>query len=937
MKRILKMSPKLFVDLDTGYCSPSETGFGDTYKERLSDAPLRVLNYLVNHKDVTCHTTDLAALFTGTGFTDKEPRIRGYINKIKTVFGRINPYFNSDEGRIFIQSVREKGYVFHLPKEGKLILITSPLAALKLLEPGYMAEQKKYARGKAEEVKKCFQQMESDWENTFHAVLMDLDEQRSEQRRLLKELEKYVLEADCRGGVTALTSRGADGKTVLLAQFARRCTEDHPNWNIYYLNIAQEDLTFDAAEALIKHFRQNGIGKIRKSILLIDAPDLMSDSFRNLLEMLQEEKTEWLYVLFTCRLSELVTAYQNDLYSEKYAPVRAFLVSCEKKEDRNAYSVTNISLLDDMAKQVTDYYVSEKLRKSVLKEIAVCGFQKEADWSNAKLNQLLSDLDCSKKSFVELYLELFCRAADTNEWTEKRVVAHHSCKGSMPWDDWEKTFKYSDQFCSKQKISGVLPYVFAFLKHKLPVTAVFLYYLTGYTSVPSMRELLACCDNGWFYFKDDQIKVRHESVLDAYYLLRPFNSAQISFETLLSENWMDRDTLTAFVRHFFEKIMYTAQTGSPALINLYTLVVMLMDNREYMKVLADNDMAHIPEIAFFWMEYGPEYNGTDLSGMKRAFAASFNNVLDSTDREMTRLMYWKEMLILATYYFNELPECLKKYYDTQNAERQRELMNVLQEEYTSGSRFRGREWMERMRYYMDQLPGEETDPKTKQTFLSDVILKHPELYVIMDLEAQLAVMMRSEYKDRDKVVNLFERLGEEYEKAFHVSLLNDDKEMLEIVLIKWAYLDFDYCKYHHCYELLRIALKIIPESQEGAYWIYYMGGMLRESEGFPEYGAANPFSDLDKAESNYLKALEIYMKFGDQNHTEDYLVILKALAALYYRQGEAEKEQNIYRLIEQRVPASLIRKEIHAVAESEGWTGLNDGDDDIIIPIGIGN
>ena len=58
-----------------------------------------------------------------------------------------------------------------------------------------------------------------------------------------------------------------------------------------------------------------------------------------------------------------------------------------------------------------------------------------------------------------------------------------------------------------------------------------------------------------------------------------------------------------------------------------------------------------------------------------------------------------------------------------------------------------------------------------------------------------------------------------------------------------------------------------------------------ENEGIPEYGVPNPYFNIDKAEESYLKAFDIYMKYGDQNQTEDYLVILKALATLYYKQG----------------------------------------------------
>ena len=937
MKRILKMSPGLYVDLESGYCSRFETILEDKNKDRLSEAPLRVFNYLVEHKETLCKNEVLEGLFDRNTSADKTPRIRGYINKIRTVFSGIDPYFKSDEGKEFITSRYEQGYVFHLPKGGELIFVSSPLDSLHQLDPVYLGTQKKYAQKNAETIEKHFRQMKSDWDNTFQAVLLGLDVQGAAQWKVLNTLEKYVLEADCREGITALTSRGADGKTVLLAQFAKRCAENHPNWNLYDLNMAQTELSFDAIDAVIKHLRQNGIGNIKKNILLIDAPDLMSASFRNLLLKLQEERIEYLHVLFTCRLSELVMAFHDSPDSEKYVPVRTFLITCEEENERNALYGTDINLLADIAKQMSGFYVPEKLRKEVLRSAAVSEFQKAAGWTDEKLNPLLNDLECSKKSFVELYLDLFCRAAGDSDGMDKSIIEDHNCKGSLPWDDWERLFRNADQFCRKQKLSAVFPYVMAFLKYKLPVTAAFLYSLTEYTSVTALRDLLACCDNEWFYFENDKIRIRHKSVLDAYFLLHPANSAQTSFETLLQGNWMDTDTLLHFVNHFFEKIMYTDPAGIPGPLNLHSLLLTLMKSQESMRLLADNDMADIPEIAYLWLEYGPEFYESDLSGMKRAFAASLDRVLASTDKEITRLMYWKDMLLLATYYFDDLPEWLKEFYDAQTHENQSGLMNVLEEEYTSGGRYRGIPWQKRMRHYINQLRERESDQKgtndqnDEQIFMSGLLSRHPELHAIQILESQLIEMMNSTERVPGKMEQLTDIIFAQYKSAYETANKQKDKELLMSVLIKWAYLYYGILKYEDSFKLIRLAQREIPDKQEGAYWIYYMEGVLREDCGVPEYGLRNPFYSLKEAEAAYLRAFKLYMKYGDQNQNEPFILILKGLAALYYIQGDERSEKEVYRMIEERVPASMIRDEIHAEAKTEGEPGL---DDDIIIKIG---
>lgn len=375
----------------------------------------------------------------------------------------------------------------------------------------------------------------------------------------------------------------------------------------------------------------------------------------------------------------------------------------------------------------------------------------------------------------------------------------------------------------------------------------------------------------------------------------------------------------------------------PGPLNLHSLLLTLMKSQESMRLLADNDMADIPEIAYLWLEYGPEFYESDLSGMKSAFAASLDRVLASTDKEITRLMYWKDMLLLATYYFDDLPEWLKEFYDAQTHENQSGLMNVLEEEHTSGGRCRGIPWQKRMRHYINQLREQESDQKgtndqnDEQIFMSGLLSRHPELHAIQILESQLIEMMNSTERVPGKMEQLTDIIFAQYENAYETANKQKDKELLMSVLIKWAYFCYGILQYENSYKMIRMAQVKIPAKQEGAYWIYYMEGILREDSGVPEYGIKNPFYDLRKAEAAYLQALEICMKYGDQNQKEPFILILKALAALYYIQGDEKNEKEVYQLIEELVPASMIRDEIHAKAKKEDGPGL---DDDIIIRIG---
>ena len=56
--------------------------------------------------------------------------------------------------------------------------------------------------------------------------------QNAEMRRLLRDFSEFVFMEDGKRGVVTVASVGAEGKTVILAEFARKCIEDHPNWNV---------------------------------------------------------------------------------------------------------------------------------------------------------------------------------------------------------------------------------------------------------------------------------------------------------------------------------------------------------------------------------------------------------------------------------------------------------------------------------------------------------------------------------------------------------------------------------------------------------------------------------------------------------------------------------------------------------------------------------
>lgn len=114
--------------------------------------------------------------------------------------------------------------------------------------------------------------MDSSWDNTLYASALGMCVHSSAMRRQLHDFTEFVFREDGMRGVVSVVSVGAEGKTVLLAEFARSCVENHPNWNIYDLKLSSVELSPEAIQEIIDYIRQRGIGKIRRTILLLDAP-----------------------------------------------------------------------------------------------------------------------------------------------------------------------------------------------------------------------------------------------------------------------------------------------------------------------------------------------------------------------------------------------------------------------------------------------------------------------------------------------------------------------------------------------------------------------------------------------------------------------------------------------------------------------------------------
>lgn len=311
MRYIVRLGNNLFVDMESGVCRRTKIPSEGAIKERLTRVQLLILSYLVENREHVCETGMLQGLFDSSLSGDQTAGIKQQIQRIKNKFRSEDSSFDSQRAREVFKSISGVGYMFHLSDGGELIEAGLPSDALRCLDAKWFAAIKKMDEERKKEVREAFDRMDSSWDNTLYASALGMCVHSSAMRRQLHDFTEFVFREDGMRGVVSVVSVGAEGKTVLLAEFARSCVENHPNWNIYDLKLSSVEPSPEAIQEIIDYIRQRGIGKIRRTILLLDAPDVLDSSFRILLKKIQEINQSWLYMIFTSRLYTITLAFEQ--------------------------------------------------------------------------------------------------------------------------------------------------------------------------------------------------------------------------------------------------------------------------------------------------------------------------------------------------------------------------------------------------------------------------------------------------------------------------------------------------------------------------------------------------------------------------------------------------------------------------------------------------
>ena len=720
MQNILRLGENLYIDLESGRCRNTLSPLAGADGQKLTHGQLKILSYMVENREHVCEISVLEGLFDDSLRDTQTAGIKQQILRIKNKLKSVDSSFDSQRAKNVFQSIPRVGYLFHLPEDGEIIEMRSPADALQRLDARWMEGIRKTSGEEQRIIQGIFDRMDPSWENTLRASALGMCVQIADMRRLLNDFYEFVFMEDGKRGLVTVTSVGVEGKTVLLAEFARRCIEEHPNWNVFVLDLNKVEISAEAIRELFHYVVQSGISRLHRCLLLLDNPPLFDKRFSFFLEEIQKRDQQWLYIVMTKRLFTLTLAFDqpylpgfrektrilmlDPLLAEKQKRMsnRTFYVrepdGSEKKVEIDQEIVKKIM----MQKGYLTVLPPASVKKEVMAKIAGRKFSKGKE-EQEKTGEILQNLRYEKSSYVELYLTLFARSIQMDIDEQEGMADGSGCLGHTVWKDWRTWMRFLDQDCSgERKLTEMFPYMAVMWIFGIPVTAEFLFHATG------------CKNQGFYWMLDrpvgntlwlegERIHPPGREVLYAYFYLNPQMSPEGCLLDLLRNSWLDRGTLQKVIEKTFLHYMHIDLSTIPFGVDLLKLAKATKNNPIYMRMLKDDGNADIPVLAEIWLSYEPEVFQGTLSRTAITFSSAFYSLILEEERKLVQVKYWLHFLETSLYYFDNVPDFLMNYFVDQDEELQEKMLTGVENDYQNGSYYREKHWGEMLEVYLQEL------------------------------------------------------------------------------------------------------------------------------------------------------------------------------------------------------------------------------------------
>ena len=729
MHYIVRLGENLFVDLESGRCRRTKMPQKGEQGEKLTYGQLKLFAFLVKNREHVCEIGALEGLFDSGLDEEQTAGIKQQIQRIKNKLQSVDRSFDSRRAKDVFQSVPRVGYMFHLPEDGEILEIGAPTDALRRLDAAWFADARKMGEKEREAVREALDRMDGSWENALQASALGMCVHNAGLRSHLRNFSEFVFQKDGARGVVNVASVGAEGKTVLLAEFARMCAEEHPNWNVYEMDLSKIEPNMEAMQGIIDFLRQKGIGKIRRCILLMDAPDVLDRRFELFLYKILTENQPWLYVVFTNRVFTMTLAYQQPQLDDLTGFIRVYLLDPEAREEfsdviERTFCIRN----DDGTKRkveidwekIEEMREKERLKEAVNSFVAVprasvkrevmegIVMRRYAPFNDVKeaLIKRLPGLPYDERSYTDLYLMLLGPAARMSEDDREEVVAYNACRGNTIWDNWKSVTGLLDDRCIGYRlISEMFPYMAIMWIFGIPVTVEFLCRAAGREIEGEMRWMLDKAVGNDVFLEGEKLVQPDKDVLYACFYMHPEVSAARCITEILQSTWLDEELLESTIGKIFMPSMDRDREGVPFSIDMLKLSIVTLRNHLYMKMLTEKGIADIPELANLWFRYEPGIFQGTLSRTVISFTAAFERLVEEERRRNVRIRYWLDFLDLAAYYFESIPDFMMDFYAEQDEKTKDKMFTGAENSFKNGRYYREAIWKENMDNFLEELRG----------------------------------------------------------------------------------------------------------------------------------------------------------------------------------------------------------------------------------------
>lgn len=577
MKEFLKLTEHLYIDLSTGKCFDKEGYMNSHLQIYLTTSQLKLLTHLVNKRELLCSISELEGLFDDELTEFKIPGIKQQIYRIKQKFQNIDPNFDSQTARYVFHSVSGRGYIFHIPFDGRILHRNSPEEYLYQITPELFSYKSTIPLDITYNLFRKFYTMNADHETLLDAVCHNAPFINSDYREILKQITKKLLKTTASTPLVLMGDSGS-GISTMTCELAKYMSTENINWNIYYCELSQ--LQYKGEQTLndiLSYLETNHINKIRKNIILIDGPQTNLDAFAPIYSYFAAHDFENIHFVISGRKSSLLPLFNEEAcFSDCFHPHCVYIHA-----NGAEWSNTPPSLCTQFY-SFEHYTFPTEVKIHAIKNMINTYLFPETT-INEHAENIRQNLHYNDKSINALFLD-FMYQYNFKLYIENIAVTYRYFPSvDTEWDEWTSKCQNLNPECPRVKLSELFPYIALLNIANIPVTFDFIQKITGY-SYPSTLLRLFYKEYGEIWIENGQLIFHNDNFSMVFFSIHPEFKPYFFISELLTHDYMDLSTLLMFIKNI---IWYPLAhlSDSPWIKCVHTLNEFLRQNSEYLSLL----------------------------------------------------------------------------------------------------------------------------------------------------------------------------------------------------------------------------------------------------------------------------------------------------------------------------------------------------------------